>query len=379
MNLEWIAEDMKNTLGHVSKMTIDGKTVLSPHHAMTSKDYEIVNQVKRTNELKDSNLVVNGEILGYSTFKGVGVDSKTTDDLFKRLSGKVVKDKPNIVYTRIPESHTIDDILIPVNKVSELQTSGLVGIQIDSGASVIIPPLQTGISSKDVFKDVYERTKIEIQTSKYTKDVAGYIPTTRQLGIVTDMIQAYVKDDVRFFITDFSGSAMNRALIRTVVSAIRKCLGIKKSILEQPDKQYYLHVLDISSSKKTTQAISPIMDILTHSYGVDSTSGVLWGGGKLEKDKLRYYNMGSYGAYRIGKLPENIKIRHDILDGSAYEVYQKLRADKLIEYKKECNEISDTMSSSKTDYGSRLTTKTAATKDVENAFMDVKEILANSK
>ena len=240
-------------------------------------------------------------------------------------------------------------------------------------------PLQTGISSKDVFKDVYERTKIEIQTSKYTKDVAGYIPTTRQLGIVTDMIQAYVKDDVRFFITDFSGSAMNRALIRTVVSAIRKCLGIKKSILEQPDKQYYLHVLDISSSKKTTQAISPIMDILTHSYGVDSTSGVLWGGGKLEKDKLRYYNMGSYGAYRIGKLPENIKIRHDILDGSAYEVYQKLRADKLIEYKKECNEISDTMSSSKTDYGSRLTTKTAATKDVENAFMDVKEILANSK
>jgi hypothetical protein len=37
MNLEWIAEDMKNTLGHVSKMTIDGKTVLSPHHAMSSE------------------------------------------------------------------------------------------------------------------------------------------------------------------------------------------------------------------------------------------------------------------------------------------------------------------------------------------------------
>lgn len=382
MDLEWIAEDSNNTLGHISRMRIEGKPISSPHHALTSKDYEIVERVARSRELKNNNIVVNGEILSYSNFKGVGTDTEITNNLFNKMGSRIVKDKVNIVHIRIPENYVVGDSVIPVNKVSELKTSALVGIQIEAKASVIIPPINTGISSIEVFKTIYDRTKIEIQSSKYNKELGGYIPSTNQLDLVPEMIQKYLKDGVRIFFVDFSGSSMNRALIRTVVSSIRAILRTKKKRIEDPDKQYYLHVLDIASSRKSTMPVTSITDILTHSYGVDSTSGVMWGGGKLEKNKLRYFNMKDYGAYRIGGLPKYVLIDPNLTEGSVQAVYEKLRADRLIEYNKECSEVSSRISGNSgnhNDYGSYLTTKTGADKDVINALSDIKEIKANSK
>jgi hypothetical protein len=377
MNLEWIAEDEKNTLGHTTKMTLDNKTILSPHHAITYKDYEIVKKVDRLTELKDSNLVVAGEILSHQAFNGVGTNSIITDALFKRMQNRTLKGKANLIHTRIPEDYTIGDITKPIDRVSELQTSALVGIQIDAQASAIIPPLNAGISSFGAFKSVYERTKIEIQTSK-AKDIVGYIPTTKELGLVWKVVEAYLKDDIRFFAVDFSGSPMNRALIRTVASAIRNNLKIKSKVKESKDKQYYLHVFDVSSNRKSSLPISPITDVLTHSYGVDSTSGVVWGGGKLDRTKLRYFNMKDYGAYHIGKITNSIMSNDTLISGSTPEVYEKLRADKLIEYRKECATISDVISGDLLDYSSYLSTKTIAQNDVKNALLDIKEIKANS-
>lgn len=374
MNVEWLAEDEKNTLGHTTKLTLESKTILSPHHAITYKDYEAVSNTGRLGELKDSNIVVAGELLSHQAFEGVGSNSIITDALFSRMKNRMIKDKVNILHTRIPESYKIGNVIKPVDKVSELQTSALVGIQIDANASAVIPPLNAGISSFPAFKTVYDRTKIEIQTSK-SKDIIGYIPTTIELGVVWKIVEAYIKDDVRFFAVDFAGSPLNRALIRSVVSAIRNNLKIKGKVKEDADKQYYLHVFDVASSKKSSLAISPITDILTHSYSVDSTSSVVWGGGKLEKEKLRYYNTKDYGAYRIGNLTT---INEKLISGSASEAYEKLRADKLIEYKKECTNISDVISGNLLDYSSYLSTKTIAQSDVKNALLDIKEIKANS-
>lgn len=379
MDLEWIGEDDKNTLGHVSKMHLEGKIISSPHHAMTSKDYGIVDRVKRSRELKNNNLVVSGELLNFTTFKGVGSDAEITDSLFDRMKKRMVKEKVNVVHTRIPEAFTVGDRISPVNRISELQTSALVGIQLDAEASIILPPLGAGISSFESFKTIYDRTKTELQTYKSNKEIAGYIPSTNQLDIVRKIIEAYLKDGIKLFFVDFSGSSINRALIRTVVSSIRSSLKIKRKVVDQPDKQYYLHVLDVATSRKSTMGVAPIMDVLTHTYGVDSTSGVVWGGGKLEKEKLRYFHYEKYGAYRIGDIQNSIAIPPQLIEGSTYAVYDKLRADRLIEYANECLQISSYISEGEKDYGGYLKAKSVASKDVTNAMSDVKEIKANSK
>jgi len=381
MNLEWIVEDGENTLGRATKFEIEGIKNISPLHALTKREIEIAERYNRTKDLGNNNLIVAGESLAYPTFSGVGDNSSIRDALFERMKQKMVKGKVNLIHTRIPHQYDTNGRIIDINKVSELQASGLVGIQLEADASAIIPPLNSGLSSITAFNTVYERTKTEIETMNKEKDIIGYIPRTSSLGLIPDMVKNYIKDGIRFFAVDFSSSPLDRWLIRTVAVAIRTNLKIKGRIGENSDKYYYLHLFNVSPNRKSELPVSPITDILTHAYGVDSTSGVVWGGGKIVKEKIRYYNMQDYGAYRIGCLDEN-NINYDkrLIEGSAISVYEKLRTERIVGYKKECELISQTMGENKiSGYAPYLLSKVRAKKDVNTALIDIKEIRANSK
>lgn len=379
MNLEWIAEDSE-TLAHTAQLEIGGRKTTSPIHAVTSRDLEIYKKVKGSNELNDINIVVAGETLAYSTFMGVGHNRSVTDGLFNRMKAKIVQDKINLIHPRISKEYKVGTLTFSPNGLSPLQTAGLVGIQLEAEASAIIPPLPSGLRSIDVFKDIYERTKIENQTWKKEKEVIGYVPTTEELSIVPDMIKTYLKDGVKFFAVDFSSSPLNRWLTRTVVSQIRKDLKIKGKVGEKKDKQYYLHIFNVSPSKKSPLPVAPMMDVLTHAYGVDSTSGVIWGGGNIIKDKLRYYNMQDYGAYQINALDkENVPYDKHLVTGNKIDVYEKLRANRLLGYKNECKVIADAIANTPIpSYAPHLSSKRRVAAEVKNVFLDIKEIMARS-
>jgi hypothetical protein len=372
MNLEWLAED-SGTLGHLSKLKLEGISSISPLHALSKRDVDIIKSSGISNGVMNTNLFVAGESLAYSTFEGVGNNPSITDALFVRTKNKIVKNKINLIHFRISKEYDIGKTTIPVTKVSEIQTSALVGIQLEADASAITPPLPSGLSSLDLFKQIYERTKTEVQTFKKQKEIIGYIPTTEELVLIPDIVKAYLKDGIKVFAVDFSSSPLNRWLIRTVVTAIRSNLKIKGQIKDNIDKQYYLHVFNVASSKKTPLPIAPITDILTHSYGVDSTSGVVWGGGKLVKEKLRFFNMTDYGAYQIATLNQE-KIPHDesLLRGSTVVVYEKLRSHRIVGYKKECEKISESVTTSGIEQ--HILSKTRAKNEVKNVLMDIREI-----
>jgi hypothetical protein len=372
LNLEWLAED-NGTLCHISKLVLEGKDNISPLHALSKRDIIIIKNSGISNGVMNTNLVVAGETLAHSTFEGAGTNSAITEALLKRTKSRMVKDKINLVHLRISKEYEIGKMIVPVAKISEIQASALVGVQLEADASAITPPLPSGLASIDIFKQVYDRTKTEIQSFKKDKEIVGYIPTTEELVLIPEMVKAYLKDGVKIFAVDFSSSPLNRWLIRTVVTSIRANLKIKGQAKENSDKQYYLHVFNVASSKKSPLEVAPITDILSHSYGVDSTSGVEWGGGKLVKEKLRFFNMPDYGAYQIRVLNKE-QITHDkkLLEGTVNDVYEKLRSHRIVGYKKECEKISESMTSSGVEQ--HILSKERAKNEVKNVLMDIREI-----
>lgn len=190
------------------------------------------------------------------------------------------------------------------------------------------------------------------------------------------MIKDYEKLGVKIFAIDFSGAYLPRALIRTTVGTIRKIKKIKKKN-ESTDKHYYLHIFNASTSVKSPTPATSMTDILTHAYGVDSTSGVMWGGGKLVHDKLRYYNISDYGAYHIGKMHEYGITTPFSIPESSIRAYKTLRAHRIIDYNNDCKtNITEHISSGEQtkSYGAYLNSKSRAKEQVNNILSDVKEI-----
>lgn len=374
MNVEWLYNEESDTIGHVSKLKIDGIESISPYHAQTINDIEAINTlgVKKNFD----SIAVAGESLNYSTFQGIGKQASVTDSLIKRLQLKTIPNKINFIYCRIPNMYKINSSIHPVLNVDDLQSSAIVGAQLETNASCIIPPIPNGIQNYKVFKRILERTKIEIQTFRKKKEIIGLIPKTEALGLIPSMIKDYEKLGVKIFAIDFSGSYLPRALIRTTVGTIRRIKKIKKQN-ESIDKHYYLHIFNASTSVKSPTPTTSITDILTHAYGVDSTSGVMWGGGKLVHDKLRYYNMLDYGAYQIGKMQEYGITTPFSIPESSIKAYKVLRAHRIIDYNYDCKtNITEHISSGEPtkSYGAYLNSKSRAREQVNNILSDVKEI-----
>lgn len=375
MNIDWIAEDDTSTIGHASKLELNGTTIYSPVHLLSAREISIAEKHRQTPELGNTDVCIAGKPLSYKEYKGIGKDPAVMEGVAEDIGKKMVKGKTNIVFPRIPSGHTVNDARVEVKSLDDFQASGIVNIQLELKSSVIIPPMYTNISSEKQAMAIYNRTKTEVQTFNTKSEVMGYIPTTPDLELVGNIIKAYIKDGIRFFGVDFSSSPINRWLLRNVLSHIRRSLRINGKVGEKKDKNFYLHVFDIPSNQRSVSDVSSITDIIAHPYGVDSTSGVIWGGGKMVKDNLRLFDFSTYGAVRVKALDSTgINYNKTLVSGSTQEVYEKLRTKKNVDYNLESKRIVSLLSTKQNAYGGYLLTKTNATERVNDALMDIREI-----
>lgn len=379
MTIDWLYHDDTNTLARVSEIELNDRKAVFPQHALTHSDYNIFSELGQEDKISKEEMVVVGEPLNQNTLEGVGHEAQVTNALFSRLKEKIVKGKINFVYPRIPNTIKQGNNLMAIEKIDDLQASALVGIQLDLGASAIIVPVPNNINQKKAFDRIFERTINERKTFNSDKEIIGLIPKTDAIDIIPSIIKDYIKEGVRHFAIDFSGATVPRAHLRQAVRAIRECLKIKNGNVSK-EKQYTLHAFNVSFAVKSQSEISPITDILTHVYGVDSTSGVIWGGGKIEKEKLRFYNTTDYGAYRLKNIDNyNISLPKNILQGNPVIVYKKLKVNRIIAYQDECKKVSSRIAEQDLSkgYSAYINTKDRAKEIVKKAIFDVKEIKAN--
>ena len=392
LNIEWAAHD-KDTLAHTSILKIGGREILSPlqaisspHHSLTRAEFE--KQLRGSKE-PYSPLIIAGETLKMTTLESVGYNTDITDDLLKRLIDKKIPNRINLIFPRIPYAYTDangNKLSPPI--INELRASALVGVQLDADASLIIPPMPTGIQRSKDFAMIFERTKVELQTFRSRKEMIGFIPTTDNLELARDMVIEYVRNGCRFFAVDFSGASNQPSLMRTIVRAIRENLKIRIRPRES-DEKYYLHVFNIATSKKSVLDVAPISDMIIHPYGVDSTSGVMWGGGSVDDaGKLRYYLTEDYGAYRktaIVSHGSSCKCSvcrkftlKEIYSGSVSTVLSRLQEHRLSSYSGEFKKISEKIAESEPAKGylPYLYTKSEADNEIKKIVEDVKEIRA---
>jgi hypothetical protein len=393
MDIEWIAQD-ETTLAHASKLKVDGKAavtplaveIVSPQRATTQLDESVLRDVGRRLSPKTT-MVIAGENLARQTLDNVGYNKQATDALMARLKQKKIPGSINLVFPRIPNSYaTSDGTPLPVPEINDSRALALVDVQLEADASLIIPPMPGGLNNRKQYELSLERTFVAIQTFRVRKEVVGYIPTTNQLEIARDLTEAYVRRGVRFFAVDFSSASNQPSLMRTVVRTIRKRLKLKK-VAKESDEKYYLHTFNVAVSRKSKEVVSPLSDIIIHPYGVDSTSSQMWGGGKLDVERLRYYMTDDYGAYRrkalaTRELSCTCEQCSDGLDqlysGSVNRVADRLRVHRISAYADECGRITEKISSGRADgaYRSYLTTKSQARQDVGKILADVREIQA---
>jgi hypothetical protein len=376
VTVKWLFNEESNTLGHVSELTLEGKTVRSPQHALSPNEIEAIAEtgLKAIND----NIVICGESLDYSTFQGIGKQATVSDSLINRFKNKTVSGKINLVYIRIPSEYNLKGSSYPVKGVDDLQASAIVGAQLEADASAIIPPIPNGIENYKIFKRILDRTKIENQTFRKQKEIIGLIPKTNEIQLIPQMIKDYTKLGVRVFAMDFSGSYLPQSMIRTTIISILDSLKIKNPKVPE-EKQYYIHVFNAATCVRTNAQITSMTDILTHAYGIDSTSGMMWGGGRLEHDKLRYFNMQDYGAYSIGSMSDYSIKPSFIIPNAATTAYRLLRAHRIMDYYNECKAgITSSIASGdpKKGYATYLNSKTKATDQVNKILSDIKEIKA---
>lgn len=379
MTVEWTYLDKENTLAHVSEIDLDGKKSFFPQHALTHSDYNVFSELNQESKIPKNCTIIVGEPLTQNTLEGVGYRAEVTNGLFSRLKSKMIHGKLNLVYPRIPNNVKAGNAIIAIDRINDLQASALVGIQLDLDANGIIPPVPNNLTQKRAFDRVFERTLNEKKTFGSDKEIVGLIPKTEALDLIPLIVNDYVKAGIRHFAMDFSGATIPRAHLRTAVRAIRDTLKIKKGEIAK-EKQYTFHALNASFAVKSQAEVTPITDLLTHVYGIDSTSGVIWGGGKLEKEKLRYYNTQDYGAYRIGdgKNPP-ISIPQGLMMGNPVLVYKKLRVNRIDAYQEECKRISERVAQEEQarGYSAYIGTKERASEIVNKVLSDIKEIKAS--
>lgn len=389
MEVEWLAQDPE-TLAHTARLKISGKSTITPQAAVVNSPHHATVASDEDGKLSQfvSTLVVAGEALSKQTLDNIGYSKEATDSLIYRLKSKMIPNRINLVYPRIPTGFEVGKgVRVPLPPIDEIQTAALVDVQLEADASLILPPIGATVDSYRRFEAALRRTFVSIQTFNAKKEIVGYIPTSDNLELVSDMVSAYVKAGVHFFAVDFSGASSSPALMRTVVRRIRQRMGVKRRANER-DEKYYLHVFNVATSKKSSSDTTPLSDIITHPYGVDSTSGVMWGGGTLDIALLRYYNTLDYGAYRpkaMAKAPKTCMCPVcrgnsvvQIYNASPGAVFRRLRRHRLYAYAEECGRISTKISAPTTaeSYWPYLLTKEASKTEVHKIIRDVREVRA---
>lgn len=399
-NIEWEYSD-NDSLARVSKLTVDSKTVEGPFHATTRRDDDIYQSVVGSNR-RENMINIVPEALSKTTLDAVGNSIDTGNTLIGRLtqkkSGKT--GDINIVYTRIPKKYEVKvgkkKMYYSIPTIDQLQITSLVDVSLRCDTDIVIPPIPNAITSFDHFKDILNKTNNQIQTfKKKEKPIMGYIPNIDDRPLVIKMIDEYLKKDYdcKIFGVDFSGSPSAPLLMSTVVWTLRERLKVRKTV-----EEYYLHVFNAATAKKSEKDITPVTNWLTHLYGVDSVSGTIWGGGgetpetmeeKLaQKQKLiegtRYIVRDDYGAYKK-KAIHKITCRchvcskygvDELYDHSNY--FRRIKAHNIDNYKEEYVEIGEKIRKADKKLVPYIDTKAQAVNDARRIMSDVNEIRART-
>ena len=166
MEVDWFLED-EDSFAHASKLRVGGKSaqtplkaeVVSPLHATSRAEHELVSRKSRSVAPKVA-LAIAGEALARPTLESVGYSKKATDELISRMKSRNLSDCINLVYTRIPGRYTTaEGAPLPMPPLDDIRASALVDVQLEAGASLVVPPLPTGLSSAVLFRRSLERTR----------------------------------------------------------------------------------------------------------------------------------------------------------------------------------------------------------------------------
>lgn len=399
VEIEWAYSD-NDSLARVSKLTVASKTIEGPFHATTKRDDDIYQDVVGSNR-RQNTLNVVPEQLNKTTLDAIGKSIETGNALIGRLTPKksAKAGDINIVYTRIPKKYEVKvekkKFYYPIETIDQFQMTSLVDVSLSCDTDVVVPPIPNAIHSLEHFKDILTRTKNQIQTFKKDKPIMGYIPNIDDRPLIIKMIDEYLKKDYdcRIFGVDFSGSPNAPQLMQTVVGTIREKLKVKKSV-----EEYYLHVFNAATAKKSEKEITPVTNWLTHLYGVDSVSGTIWGGGneapESQEEKLkqklkqiegtRYIVREDYGAYKKSAIhkkncdcPVCSKYSVDqIYDQANY--FKRIKTHNIANYKEEYVEISEKIRRADRKLVPYIDTKAQVVNDARKIMSDVNEIRART-
>jgi hypothetical protein len=378
------------SLARVSTLTVGTKEISAPFHATTVRDDNAYTEIAGTNR-RSPCINVAGEMLTNTTLSEIGTNIDVANMLANRLTQKKSSSPQdiNLIYPRIPKNYEIkngeEKSYRSIPEIDELQVSSLAHIQLQCNADIIIPPIPNAITKFGHFKDILARTKNEMQTfKKGDKPILGYIPNISESALVIEMIDEYLKYGCRIFGVDFSGASNNPELMMRVVSRLREKLKIRKN--REDNERYYLHVFNASVSKKSVAQIAPISDLLTHLYGVDSVSGVIWGGGGGDPNNARYAMIDDYGAYQREPLhnktncscPVCSKYKiNEIYDASHF--IDRLKVHRIANYRSEYNGIAERITLGKEKaYTPYVQHKAQTKRDAERIIAGVKEIKART-
>jgi hypothetical protein len=373
------------SLARCIQLEINGKKAVGPVHSLTKKDADLYHEWS-TKAFPSPTINLAAENLTYEAFNGL-TSLATLKDLQTRFEHKLYNTSGtiNIVYPRIPRTYEVDKKTVRQQDISDLQASSVVGIELDSKTDIVIPPMPGGVSSRKTVTKVIERTINEIQTFNREKPMMAYIPHIDDLELVTHMVKEYLKKnkECRIFGVDFSGSCYPSPLLRAVIRTIRTELKIKKN--SEKNELYYLHAFNVAKDRKSTKTISPATDILVHAYGIDSTSGVIWGGGDLVPEKCRYALTEDYGSYR----KEAIMQKNPVCSCPACKKYSleeiythskvlpALKVHRMHTFEREMSQFSERITNNDPtrSYLPYIETKKQSTVEIAKIMGDVKEIL----
>lgn len=389
-NLDWKYQD-DESLARISELTVNSKTVLAPFHSTTAREDTIYESIVGSNK-RDATISISAEPLSKTTLDQVGQSIDSANDLMKRLTEKKSQSKKdiNFIYPRIPKRYEVkngqEKQYREILQIDNHQITSLVDIELQCDADVIIPPIPSSINSIEHFKTILSRTKNQIQTFKKDRPIMGYIPNIDDRGLIIRMIQEYLKKDYecRIFGVDFSGSSNASALMTAVIGTIRDELKIKKN--KENNEKYYLHVFNAATAKKSEKDISPVSNLLTHLYGVDSVSGTIWGGAAENPNphNSRYIVREDYGAYKrkaIHKLTCKCYVCNrysidEIYDASNY--LNRLKVHTVSGYRAEYSEIGEKIKNDKDAIVPYMSTKLQTKSEVKKILNDVNEIKART-
>jgi len=148
-NVEWKYQDGES-LAHISELTVNSKTVLSPFHSTTTREDATYLSVVGSNR-REPSINISAESLSKTTLDQIGQSIESANALMGRLNEKKSQSHKdiNLIYPLMPKKYEIKNgqkkqyNFIP--RIDNLQITTLVDVELQCNADAIIPPIPSSI------------------------------------------------------------------------------------------------------------------------------------------------------------------------------------------------------------------------------------------